>query len=80
MSLLESLNLCFGRYATTAATASPVSQTNNIKAKSMCNIRWRRVVLKISGVALAGTGPNNIDPKVGTGLIAVTHCFSMQVL
>ncbi|XP_065855446.1 uncharacterized protein [Euphorbia lathyris] len=52
------------RYATPTATASPVSQTNNIKAKSMTNTRWRRVVLKISGVALAGTGPNNIDPKV----------------
>ncbi|KAF2307498.1 hypothetical protein GH714_029178 [Hevea brasiliensis] len=50
------------RCATTMA--SHVGQTNNIKSKSMCNIRWRRVVLKISGVALAGTGPNNIDPKV----------------
>ncbi|KDP29240.1 hypothetical protein JCGZ_16629 [Jatropha curcas] len=52
------------RYATVAATGSPVGQTNNIKSKSTCNTRWRRVVLKISGVALAGTGPNNIDPKV----------------
>ncbi|XP_048236227.1 uncharacterized protein LOC8274884 isoform X2 [Ricinus communis] len=50
------------RYAT--ATASPVSQTNAMKSKSISNARWRRVVLKISGVALAGTGPNNIDPKV----------------
>ncbi|KAJ9181468.1 hypothetical protein P3X46_009596 [Hevea brasiliensis] len=50
------------RYATT--TACPVGQTNNIKSKSMCNARWRRVVLKISGVALTGAGPNNIDPKV----------------
>ncbi|WCJ34391.1 aspartate/glutamate/uridylate kinase family protein [Euphorbia peplus] len=52
------------RYATPTATASPISQTDNIKAKSMTNTRWRRVVLKISGIALAGSGPNNIDPKV----------------
>ncbi|XP_050228741.1 uridylate kinase PUMPKIN, chloroplastic [Mercurialis annua] len=50
------------RYAT--ALAIPASQTATVKSKSICNTRWRRVVLKISGVALAGTGPNNIDPKV----------------
>uniref|UniRef100_A0A2P2KEE7 Myb/SANT-like DNA-binding domain-containing protein n=1 Tax=Rhizophora mucronata TaxID=61149 RepID=A0A2P2KEE7_RHIMU len=49
-------------------TMSPVGQTNSVKSKSLSNTRWRRVVLKISGVALAGTGPNNIDPKVNCGL------------
>ncbi|GAV63814.1 AA_kinase domain-containing protein/Myb_DNA-bind_4 domain-containing protein [Cephalotus follicularis] len=50
------------RYSTTSS--SPVGQTTNMKIKSVSNPKWRRVVFKISGVALAGTGPNNIDPKV----------------
>ncbi|XP_023539307.1 uncharacterized protein LOC111799983 [Cucurbita pepo subsp. pepo] len=37
---------------------------NNLKPKSVSSPRWRRVVFKISGTALTGTGPNNIDPKV----------------
>ncbi|KAF5206986.1 Uridylate kinase [Thalictrum thalictroides] len=37
---------------------------NNIKPKSLSNPRWRRVVFKISGAALAGTGSQNIDAKV----------------
>ncbi|XP_057979513.1 uncharacterized protein LOC131165597 isoform X2 [Malania oleifera] len=36
---------------------------NNMKTKSMSNIKWRRVVFKISGAALAGDC-QNIDPKV----------------
>lgn len=46
------------------ASPSPVGQMNNVKSKSISNPRWRRVVFKISGAALAGTGPHNIDPKV----------------
>ncbi|XP_023913355.1 uncharacterized protein LOC112024934 [Quercus suber] len=46
------------------AMPGPVGPINNVKSKSMSNPRWRRVVFKVSGVALAGTGPNNIDPKV----------------
>ncbi|KFK38385.1 hypothetical protein AALP_AA3G106700 [Arabis alpina] len=45
-------------------TYSPGVQINNVKSKATSNPRWRRVVLKISGAALACTGPNNIDPKV----------------
>ncbi|KAL5973569.1 hypothetical protein ACLOJK_030220 [Asimina triloba] len=37
---------------------------NNMKTKSLSNLRWRRVVLKISGAVLAGSGPQNVDPKV----------------
>ncbi|PRQ54073.1 putative UMP kinase [Rosa chinensis] len=33
-------------------------------------LKWRRVVFKVSGAALAGTAANNIDPKVITMLIA----------
>ncbi|KAM1811463.1 hypothetical protein ACFX11_028367 [Malus domestica] len=36
---------------------------NNLKAKSMPNLKWRRVMLKISGAALAGDC-QSIDPKV----------------
>ncbi|CAI9783129.1 unnamed protein product [Fraxinus pennsylvanica] len=50
------------RHAT--ATASPSSQIVTVKSKPSTNLRWRRVVFKISGAALAGTAPNNIDPKV----------------
>ncbi|XP_058204121.1 uncharacterized protein LOC131318412 [Rhododendron vialii] len=50
------------RYGT--GTPSPGGQTVNIKSKSLTNPRWRRVVFKISGAALAGTVPQNIDPKV----------------
>ncbi|XP_059428770.1 uncharacterized protein LOC132162543 isoform X1 [Corylus avellana] len=46
------------------ALPGPLGQVNNVKSKSISNPRWRRVVFKVSGVALAGTGPNNIDPKV----------------
>ncbi|KAI3473945.1 hypothetical protein Pfo_028519 [Paulownia fortunei] len=44
-------------------TTSPGGQIVGLK-KSSTNLRWRRVVFKISGGALAGTTPNNIDPKV----------------
>ncbi|XP_057785730.1 uncharacterized protein LOC131003253 isoform X2 [Salvia miltiorrhiza] len=43
---------------------SPGSQINSVKLKPSNNLRWRRVVLKISGAALAGSAPNNIEPKV----------------
>ncbi|CAN4117190.1 unnamed protein product [Withania somnifera] len=53
------------RYGTTVA--GPSGQI--VKSKSSMGPRWRRVVLKISGTALAGATtntnhPNNIDPKV----------------
>ncbi|KAL5545959.1 hypothetical protein UlMin_005646 [Ulmus minor] len=50
------------RYA--LATTSSVGQMTNMKPKSVANPRWRRVVFKISGAALAGAAPNNIDSKV----------------
>ena len=46
------------------ATTSSVGQMTNMKPKSAANPRWRRVVFKISGAALAGAAPNNIDSKV----------------
>ncbi|XP_007027580.2 PREDICTED: uncharacterized protein LOC18598133 [Theobroma cacao] len=47
------------RYA--SATPSSAGQIISMKSKSP---KWRRVVFKISGAALACTGPHNIDPKV----------------
>ncbi|VVA09360.1 PREDICTED: UMP kinase [Prunus dulcis] len=44
------------------AIISPVSQMN--KVKSAPSIKWRRVVFKISGAALAGAAPNNVDSKL----------------
>ncbi|GFZ10775.1 aspartate/glutamate/uridylate kinase family protein [Actinidia rufa] len=50
------------RYGT--ATPSPGGQIIALKSKPLTNPRWRRVVFKISGTALAGTVPQNIDPKL----------------
>ncbi|KAJ7974959.1 Uridylate kinase [Quillaja saponaria] len=44
-------------------TASTVALANNQKSKSTSNLKWRRVVFKISGSALAGNC-QSIDPKV----------------
>ncbi|KAK9921130.1 hypothetical protein M0R45_029656 [Rubus argutus] len=48
------------------AITSPASQMNK---QPKISLKWRRVVFKISGAALAGTAANNIDPKL-TMLIA----------
>ncbi|KAJ8532770.1 hypothetical protein K7X08_015659 [Anisodus acutangulus] len=47
------------RYGT--AVPSPSGQI--VKSKSSMGPRWRRVVLKISGAALAGATPNTNDPN-----------------
>lgn len=53
------------RYA--VATPSSGGQVNTMKPKAMSNVRWRRVVFKISGTALTGSS-GNIDPKVCVGM------------
>ncbi|XP_073099580.1 uncharacterized protein [Elaeis guineensis] len=55
-----------------------VNLTNNSKMKSLTNPRWKRVVLKISGAALVGAGPQNVDPKV-TMLIAREIAMASRV-
>ncbi|MCI27584.1 uridylate kinase, partial [Trifolium medium] len=45
------------------ATSSSGGQVNSLKSKALPNLRWRRVVLKISGSALTGSDTCNIDPK-----------------
>ncbi|KAK0591848.1 hypothetical protein LWI29_009145 [Acer saccharum] len=44
-------------------TPSSVAMTNNLKSKPQQNLKWRRVMFKISGSALAGNS-QNIDSKV----------------
>lgn len=46
--------------------ASPTSASlaNNFRMRSASNPRWKRALLKISGVSLVGIGPHNVDPKV----------------
>lgn len=46
------------------ATSSSGGQVNSLKSKALSNLRWQRVVLKISGAALTGSDTCNIDPKV----------------
>lgn len=46
------------------STPGAVGVTNNVKMKQLSSPRWKRVVLKISGAALTGNGPQNVDPKV----------------
>lgn len=53
-----------GRYGT--ATSSPSAQIANMKTKQVTNPKWRRVVFKISGASLAGSGSHSIDPKVSS--------------
>ena len=64
MGYLFSANveLFWGRLGTIVNCSG--SQINSMKSKPSNNLRWRRVVLKISGAALAGSAPNNIEPKV----------------
>ncbi|KAJ6845313.1 uncharacterized protein M6B38_289730 [Iris pallida] len=45
------------------AACASASLANNFN-KKMSNPRWKRVVLKISGAALTGSGQQNVDPKV----------------
>ncbi|KAH0638579.1 hypothetical protein KY285_035165 [Solanum tuberosum] len=64
-------NSSTGRQSKRYGTAVPSPSGQIVKAKSSMSPRWRRVVLKISGAALAGMTPNtndanNIDPKVAT--------------
>ncbi|KAG0459678.1 hypothetical protein HPP92_022806 [Vanilla planifolia] len=64
------------RYPVTSPGST--SLTSSFKLKTLPNPRWKRVVLKISGAALAGTGPQNVDPKV-TMLIAREVAMASRV-
>lgn len=56
------ISIYLGRYS--VGTPGSLGQVNNMKSKPISNSKWQRVVFKISGAALAGNGPHNIDPKV----------------
>lgn len=57
-----------GRQQKRYALSSPnvLCQISNIKSKATSSPRWQRVIFKISGAALGGLPPQNIDPKVMT--------------
>lgn len=68
------------RYA--VGTAGPPGHVNSIKSKSLSNSKWQRVVFKISGAALAGNGPHNVDPKVVMPIareVAMAYRLGVQV-
>ncbi len=48
-------------YHRSPGTSSLVSEMPLLPSSSL---RWRRVLLKVSGEALLGDGSQNIDPKV----------------
>jgi len=56
------------------ATPSTGGQANSMRSKALTNLRWRRVVFKISGAALTGSDTCNIDPKV-CGLVPICGKF-----
>lgn len=45
----------------------PFGISMNDNGTSKPSYKWRRVLLKVSGEALAGDQKQNIDPKVGIG-------------
>lgn len=64
-----------------AVTPSPVGLSNNLKPKTLQTPRWRRVLLKISGTALAGNA-QNVDPKVTSSIareIAAVNRLGVEV-
>ncbi|URD85953.1 Alcohol dehydrogenase transcription factor Myb/SANT-like [Musa troglodytarum] len=52
------------RYPLSASDPVIVNTNSKMKALSNPRPRWKRVILKISGAALAGAGPQNVDHKV----------------
>ncbi|KAK1263885.1 hypothetical protein QJS04_geneDACA008370 [Acorus gramineus] len=68
-----------GRYP--VATAGHFGATNSLKMKSLSNPRWRRVIFKISGAALAGE-PENVGNKVITMIakeVAMANNIGVEV-
>ena len=47
---------------------TPLRMTMNDVGMSKPSYKWQRVLLKVSGEALAGDNAQNIDPKVGIGI------------
>ncbi|KAK9733322.1 hypothetical protein RND81_04G059800 [Saponaria officinalis] len=66
----------------TTGTSGTLGQINNVKSKSVPTTKWQRVVFKISGAALAGNGPHNVDPKVVMLIareVALSYRLGVQV-
>lgn len=63
------------RYST--ASPSALDLLSGARIDSLATPKWRRVLLKVSGEALAGDGQQNIDPKItmsiATEIAAITR-------
>ncbi|KAJ1270848.1 hypothetical protein BS78_06G082300 [Paspalum vaginatum] len=46
------------------STTVPPTVVGSSRVSPLSNPRWKRVLLKIGGTALAGAAPQNVDPKV----------------
>lgn len=64
MKYLLGLLGCFERQSQMSSMA-PFGVTMNEGVMSKSSYKWQRVLLKVSGEALAGDHLQNIDPKVG---------------
>ncbi|CAL9081650.1 unnamed protein product [Musa textilis] len=70
------------RYPLSASDPVIVNTNSKMKALSNPRPRWKRVILKISGAALAGAGPQNVDHKVVMLIakeIAIAKCAGVEV-
>lgn len=59
--------------------SSNAAFSNNAKSKPVTNLKWRRVVFKISGAALVGDC-QNIDPKVRVFSIVLLNLHQFDYL
>ncbi|RCV33497.1 hypothetical protein SETIT_7G087200v2 [Setaria italica] len=46
------------------SSAGPITVVGSSRVNPLSNPRWKRVLLKIGGTALAGPAPQNVDPKI----------------
>ncbi|CAN6241882.1 unnamed protein product [Urochloa humidicola] len=46
------------------SSTGPPTVVGSARANPLANPRWKRVLLKIGGTALAGAAPQNVDPKI----------------
>ena len=70
------VNLVFFNRKPQLPSLAPFNVTMNDVGMSNSSYKWRRVLLKVSGEALAGDQAQNIDPKVARERNAVFYFFS----
>lgn len=63
------------------SSMAPFGVTMNEAGMSSSSYKWQRVLLKVSGEALAGDQTQNIDPKVSFKyliLLYILHIFPLD--